>query len=293
MFEAFFDEPGRDDDAPPADLQPVGTDTGLMTSDLLAGDAFFFPWGFGPGNLLEGSSFDLQPQAPSHSPPSPAADIDLALAPILMAMKSLHTSLLTTDPVYDGTFDDVLAHQVFTRPNRDVFVPAYFRHTHRDMPLIHRPTFDPEMCAAPLLLLVFICGALYSPPRDCVLAIPGFFRITEEYVFQLLERQMAEYRKCKKQLGAKSGCKSGAAVYTVEEKEDELYQTLQAAALIHGVQFMSNNAAARRRNWMVRRPALVTAVRQLGLTKARHTQVVKVGEGPDWGRFIREETRIK
>lgn len=276
MVEAFFDEPGRDDDAPSVDLQLV-PDTST-TQEMMTDDGLFLPWGFGQMShdmLADAASFDFHHQT-DDDPPD--IDRDPVLAPLLTDLKTLHDNLLATDPSYDGTFNNTLASQVFTRSNRDTFVPAYFRHTHRDMPLIHRPTFNPSTCSAPLLLTIFFCGALYSPPRDCVLATPAFFRITEEYIFQSLDTQLAQ--RSKHNDDGAEGCES-----------HQLYETLQAALLIHGVQYMANNAAARRRNWMVRRPALVEAVRALGLAQARHTQMI--GRVPEWRRFVWEETRIK
>lgn len=147
------------------------------------------------------------------------------------------------------------------------------------MPLIHRPSFNPTTCPAPLLLTICFCGAVNSPPRDCVLAVPSFFRIAEEYIFRLLDTALAKHND-----------KSDTFAPT-EEKETELYETLQAALLINGVQYMTTNPAARRRNWMVRRPALVAAVRGLGLMGARHTQIG--GQRPEWRRFVRDESRIR
>ncbi|KAK4119646.1 hypothetical protein N657DRAFT_706794 [Parathielavia appendiculata] len=230
-----------------------------------SGEGFFFSWIFGPPDtdpFADPSPFSLS-QIP-YSIPSIEEDMDPALEPIVTDLERLHVTLTTTDPSYNGTFDATLAKQVFTRPNREVFIPTYFRYTHLHMPLVHRPSFSVETAAPALLLVVFLCGSLYSPPRDSVLAVRTFFRIVEGYVFGKLEALL----KLISQGGVRE---DGAADGRAHEHETELYQTLQAALLIQGAEFLMNAGDARSRAWRVR-GTLADAVRRLELTSARHSQ---------------------
>lgn len=286
MVGAFLDEPSRGDDG--LDIE-IASNTDIDTNETqeTAGinDGLFFPWTFGE---LYPDPFpdpfpDLNPFDP-YRYPNPEG-IDPALQPIISDLQSLHTTLTTTEPSsYTGTFDPALAAQVFTRANREAFLPTYFRNTHKHMPLIHRPSFSAETSAPPLVLAVFLCGALYAPPRDCVLAIPAFFHITEEWVFRRLEGL----------LNLAYECEAGEAELDLKT-EMELYETFQAAKLVQGAQFLMNNPGAQSRAWVGRKPALVQAVRRLGLTGARHTQEVGPGTGGrvDWVRWVRDETRIR
>lgn len=114
-----------------------------------------------------------------------------------------------------------------------------------------------------------------------MLAVRGFFAVVEEWVFRRLEGLVE---------GVEGGG-GGGGIGEDGEREMELYGTFQAALLIHGAQFIMNNPALRSRAWATRRPALVVAARRLGLTRARHACH---GEGGvDWGRWVREETRIR
>jgi hypothetical protein len=54
---------------------------------------------------------------------------------------------------------------------------------------------------------------------------------------------------------------------------------------------MINDPPARKRNLLLRRPALVDAVRRVGLTRACQTQDGE--KQPEWERFVRDETGIR
>jgi hypothetical protein len=284
MVGAFLDEPSRSDDGLDAEIPP-STDTNTTgTHEAGINDPLFFPW---PFSELHSDPFpDLNPFT-GHHDPNHEEGIDPTLQPIISALESLHTTLTTTEPTtYTGTFDPSLAAQVFTRANRDAFLPNYFRHTHKHMPLIHRPSFAAETSAPHLVLAVFLCGALYAPPRDCVLAIPAFFHIAEEWVFRRLEGLVEVVVQQQQQQ------KAGEVGLDLKT-EMELYETFQAAKLIQGAQFLMSNPGVRSKSWLGRKPALIRWVRRLGLTGARHTQEVEVGGRVDWARWVRDETRIR
>ncbi|KAK3301711.1 uncharacterized protein B0T15DRAFT_544421 [Chaetomium strumarium] len=301
MYEVFLNEPYPNEDAGGVEFQAEQQppDTGLG-HDGMIGEVSFFPMFF---NQLFAEPFpDLSSSFPSTdttttniiitTPPPFSETLDPAFAPLISDLESLHHTLVTSaTSTYDGTFDSALAKQVFTLSNREAFVAAYFCHTHRELPFVHRPSFAADTCAPALLLAVCLCGAQYCAPRDSVLAVPRFFRIADEYVFRVLEAQVVRYEERRRRIGSTSGRGGGSEDEREREEERELYDTLRGALLIHGLLFMINDTPARKRNLLVRRPALVDAVRRVGFTSARQTQ--EGGEMPDWSVFVRDETRIR
>ncbi|KAK4039508.1 hypothetical protein C8A01DRAFT_16525 [Parachaetomium inaequale] len=268
MVEVFLDEPSRDIDAPSVELQPDTTNINTDPhQDMTPSDGLFFPWAF---DQTDPEPFPDLTSFPQNSSPE---DIDPALQPLLTDLASLHTTLLATDPssYTGGTFTPALANQVFTLSNRDIFVSTYFRHTHKHLPLIHRPSFNVETSSPALVLAVYLCGACCAPPRDCVLAVRGFFHIAEEYMFRKLEGLIRDFVEAQSRSQSRG---QGGEGSDEQEVEVELYETFQAAVLIQGAGFLMNSPgpAARRQSWMVRTPALVEGVRRLGLTRARHMQ---------------------
>lgn len=301
MLETFLGEPSGGDEPPSAEIQPDAPLHPDPYQSTAISDGFFLSWLFDqPADTTTASTatipnFPFPPPQPSTTTPPPPG-IDPTLQPILTDIQTLHQTLTTTAPAtspsYTGTYDPAVAEQVFTRAHRDAFIPTYFRYTHLHLPLVHRPTFDAETSPAALRLAVFVCGALYAPPRDCVLAVRGFFAVVEEWVFRRLEGLVAGWEERVKSGEVEDGDGGGGEVAESDrEMEMELYGTFQAALLIHGAQFIMNNPALRSKAWATRRPALVVAARRLGLTRARHTCH---GEGGvDWVRWVREETRIR
>ncbi|KAL1840381.1 hypothetical protein VTJ49DRAFT_507 [Mycothermus thermophilus] len=331
MIGAFLNEPSRDADIPTLDLpqDAISTDAGVDAQDsayLIPTDGFGIPWFLTETFFTDTDSFSEL--ASLDLPPADTTEgVDPALAPIVSELESLHRAITanttnscspspstsvnntsTNTPFYDP----VLASQVFTRSNRDVFIPTYFRNVHKHLPLVHRPTFCVEVnpsssassssslpsSAPPLVLAVFLCGALYAPPRDSALAVPRFFAIAEEYIFRELERLLSVVLPLQNDRG-RDGLSGGSEVAIdraddggkdrggpdEEDAEMTMYQTFQAAMLVQGAQFMLNNPAARSKNFKARRIVLVDTARKLGLTRARHTQEVAEGGVPDWRRI--------
>jgi hypothetical protein len=285
MVDVFRQEPDVGD-IPNVTLQPETSLNGIENQTFAPGDGFFLSWMFGQTDPDPFADFSSFPVSQIDYPSSSSEEIDPFLEPIISGLERLHNTLAATDPSYDGTFDAALAKQIFTRSNRETFVPTYFRYTHIHMPLVHRPSFSAETSSPALVLAIFLCGALYSPPRDCVLAIPAFYRVAEEYIFRKLDAQLKGFQ----QHGRKEEVDGTDPL--VRAQEMEVYETLQAALLIHGAQFLMNTGDARSRSWKVR-GTIADAARKLELTRARHTQGGGAGERVDWARFIRDETRIR
>jgi hypothetical protein len=268
-----FITPGRDAD------EQVGTEEGTTTVKDACGapdefpidmeftlDDGLFPWSLSTPwldhELWQGTDFI----APSERGEAE----ELSLATILDGLGALHSSLLECDKFYDGVFDMGLARRIFTTENRETFVGAYYRLAHPDFPITHRASFDAEKAAPALLLAIFLLGSMHVPPRDGVSWTRAFFDIAEEYIFRHLDMQLG---------------RSGKPTETME-----LYQSLQAALLIHCLQFSMQCERTRRRNRVLRLPVLVSAIRTLGFTSIRHGGEESL---PEWSSFIQEETKLR
>ncbi|KAH7060934.1 hypothetical protein B0J12DRAFT_349831 [Macrophomina phaseolina] len=83
-------------------------------------------------------------------------------------------------------FDIESAQSLFTVKNLREFTSAYFRGSHRQMPLLHRPTFDIRRVSLPLLLAIFLAGSAYSAPMDHVISARQFLRPAEDYIHHYL-----------------------------------------------------------------------------------------------------------
>ncbi|KAK1980204.1 hypothetical protein LZ30DRAFT_724011 [Colletotrichum cereale] len=186
---------------------------------------------------------------------------------IVLDMHGLHDSLIATDSWYDGSFDLNTTKSVFSAENLCKFSATYFRVSHLDFPIVHRPEFGIERTHMLLLLAVALSGSLRSPPSDDVLAARGFLSLAEEYIFRGLGRLMPP----------------GSA----PEFTHEIQETLQAALMIHCAQIFRNDVASRRKNRTQRLPALVSAVRCLGLAQTRHAPVFQYED------FVLNESKIR
>ncbi|KAI8242391.1 hypothetical protein K4K57_001712 [Colletotrichum sp. SAR 10_99] len=188
-------------------------------------------------------------------------------AMIVSELEELHHALKICDPWYDGAFDPVAATSVFSAENLCMFAATYFRVSHIDFPILHRPDFGTNRTTKELLIAVAVSGALRSPPSDDALAARGYLSLIEEYIFRRLHRMIP----------------NGAT----PEWTPELEASLQAAVMIHSVQFFRNDMATRRKNRTQRLPVLVQAVRCLGLAQTRHAPLFQYDE------FVRNESRIR
>ncbi|OLN89001.1 Activator of stress genes 2 [Colletotrichum chlorophyti] len=243
-------------------------------TNMLVDNDFAFMWfGFGQGFVPEFTDFntvgpllDTTSPKPSTSPFDPGSIQSRATA-IVSELHGLHNTLIESEPWYDASFDINIATSVFSAENLCLFAATYFRASHLDFPVIHRPKFGTESTTKPLLLAVGLAGSLRSPPSDDALAARSFLTLGEEYIFRALGRLMP--------LGS------------TPEFTHDVEEALQAALMIHSVQFFRNDIKTRRRNRTLRLPTLVSAVRCLGLAQTRHAPVFQFEE------FIRNESRIR
>lgn len=182
-------------------------------------------------------------------------------------LRALHERLLVSSPSY---YDDTGAELIkthFSARNVIVFSVVFFQLSHRYISLVHRPSFGSPDTSVALLLAVAFAGAARSPPHKEVLSIHTLARLLEEFVFQNLDNHMLNFHA------------TGLS--------RELIETLQAAILIHLIQFMRQAGETRDRVRTTRLPKLVSISRKLQLFATKHTH------STDWLQFVETESRIR
>lgn len=186
---------------------------------------------------------------------------------IILELGKSHNFLNAYDPTYTEMFYEDLARSIFSSDNLARFISIFFRLSHIHFPIIHIPTFGEEDTPAALVFAVALGGTLRSAPRDDTLSSRCFLTVAEDYVFRHMQGLLVteEFSRPSKKM---------------------LY-ALQAAIIVHNVQFMRNDVQTRRRNLSVRLPALVSAVRQLGLNQYKHSGTLV------WEKFLYEELCIR
>ena len=255
----------------PVDCTEAGFPTSLADNIGLFLDDTFCPWMWMP------PPEDTEMQWPTMMVDDSPASINSSepvLLTIINDLHALHTELVQSERAYTGTFDLNLAYRVFTSENRALLVGHYFRFTHREFPLTHRPSFNIDNISPGLLLAFFLCGSMYmAPAAGATAPAPqAFLDIAEEYVF----RNLAFL------LGIR--WEDGRVVET-----QQLYEALQAALLVHCTRYALPGVTTRERNRTVRLPVLVSAVRTLGFLQVRHGG----NDVPVWRGFVEQETRLR
>ncbi|TLD18656.1 hypothetical protein PspLS_10283 [Pyricularia sp. CBS 133598] len=320
MVKALINEPGRDevfDDTsmtggeagtstsndtssnlipPDVDLTDAAADAALLTG------AGFFPWSMGSQPMDLGGGCDYEYSTPEAESPLAGREAcsmaqQAACAAMVAALEETHARLVVggrvcgeEEEAYEGgsgggggTYSAELAAEVLAPGNVRAFVARYFRNAHLDFPLLHRASFAMETAAPELLLAVLLCGSLYMPPTDSALSARSLFHLAEELAFRRLAAGLAAAERV------------DDGVYGAAECPSRLYETLQAALIVHALQSTMRSSTARRRNRTVRLPALVSAVRVLKLAKTKHAVSDLMTMSPEarWFQFVQSETRIR
>ncbi|CAG9983915.1 unnamed protein product, partial [Clonostachys byssicola] len=197
---------------------------------------------------------------------------------IIDNLRNLHTALssCTDGPRYYFQLEQ--AKQVFV-PENVSFIHQFFRFSHPEVPIVHRPSFNPHEVHPVLLMAVFLCGSMHAAPSDAALSTPLLFDLAEEYAFNTLRGLVDEY--------VNHGVMEADSIADLAR----LNQVLQGALLMHGLQFIMNEPQRRERNRDRRLPVLVSTIRKLGFSNARHSRIPD-GEPVDWDEFILKETQI-
>ena len=201
--------------------------------------------------------------------------LETRLAQMCSQLGSTHAHILASNPYSRVSFDKSLAEQVFTTANLETFIQAHFQHLHQYYPIIHRPTFSPETVSLPLLVAIFLLGALAAPPTDSALSARRFYDIAEEYIFEHLAKQSSYNEHAEH----------------VQSGYD--FEVLQAAHMINIVQNGTNNVITRRRLRMKRHPSYIAALRSHGLFEHASEGSADTLDTVEskWHSFISKESR--
>ncbi|KID97698.1 Fungal transcriptional regulatory protein, partial [Metarhizium majus ARSEF 297] len=274
MLEYFANDQAVNDKVPDLDYPPKLPDFSLpmMTTD----GGNFAPWSFVSFLDDEFSDFSTSDETSTSSELSAAVPaftleglerLRHISDEIIRELGKSHKFLEEYDPTYTEMYHEDLAHSIFSSDNLARFISVFFRLSHIHFPLIHIPSFGHEDTPAVLVLAVALGGTLRSAPRDDTLSSRYFLTVAEDYIFRHMQ---------------------GLLVTEVFSKPSKkMLYALQAAIIVHNVQFMRNDAQTRRRNLSVRLPALVSAVRQLGLNQYKHSGTLI------WEKFLYEELCIR
>ena len=283
MIDSIISASFADDNSPPSVEHAPATTSPSSASNFPLDYGLIF-WGldqYQPGEFSDtlsdafmdyGIQFD--PSCSGSNSSSTDECYAAAATSVIVELGKFYSSLESTDRLPTGHyyFDLATAREVLTPENMRTHIAAYFRYTNPYYPIVHLPTFDIRDAPPILLLSLFLCGTLYrgEKSRD----YRGLYNLSEEYAFGRLEMAMEGY-----------------AVGSVTATKD-IVPELQAAVLIHSLQWVISCASSRRRNRDLRLPALVTAARTLGYVRLRHAEQNPEGE-LDWEKFIELETRIR
>lgn len=232
----------------------------------------FFPLSFADLMADDVRLEHLQMDISDHSDDTTTA-LEERLNHIISELKRTHESL-SSEPLYDGTFDEAVARTVFTVHNAKVFVTALYRDTHRSFPVTHKPSFDYDTVIPELLLGLMLNGSARLAPQDDALAATNMYRIAEFYIFQRLEQTVAR-------LGS-------VRVNGLPPKQ--LIDTLAATLEIHGISTATKKARLDNLLNPQRPQLLVSIVRDLGLTTVRHPKPL---HETAWEDFVATEACIR
>lgn len=274
MLEYFANDQAVNDKVPDLDYPPQFPDISVPMMNMEGGN--FAPWSFVSFLDDEFSDFSTSDDI---STPSELSTAVPAFTPegserlrhisdeIIHELGKSHKFLTDYDPSYTEMYYEDLARSIFSADNLTRFVSLFFRLSHIHFPLVHIPSFGTEDTPAVLVLAVALGGTLRSPPRDDTLSSRCFLTIAEDYIFRYMQGILV------------------TEVFARPSKK--ILYALQAAIIVHNVQFMRNDVQTRRRNLSLRLPALVAAVRQLGLNQYKHSGTLS------WEKFLYEELCIR
>lgn len=175
---------------------------------------------------------------------------------------------------HDPLTDENQARRVFTAANLTRFTSAYFNRVHTFSPVVYRPTFEIEKASVPLILAMFIVGAMHSAPQDQVLLARQYATMIEEYIFshEVFSSPLPE---------VSAGL------------EDERLEILQAAMLVYLLQLHNNNEPTRERIRNQRHPCLIAKMRAFGFPAVRHEEPTGSTTLPSLKTFVNNEVKIR
>ncbi len=106
------------------------------------------------------------------------------LIELVSQLSSVSSSLSHQNSQSGSSFSNERAGEFFPLGNIKEFIGAYFDYWDCHCPILHRPSFEPEIASLPLLLAIVLTGAAYSSPRDTAAIAREFLDVAEEYIFE-------------------------------------------------------------------------------------------------------------
>jgi hypothetical protein len=269
MLNTLLKEPeGEDDDIPTVGL-------GFFSFNTLPEQSFFqdfFPMSF-TDLMADDSGLDnLQMDLSEHSEGT-ATVLEERMNYLISELKQTHESF-SSDPLYDGSFDEAVARTVFTPHNAKVFITALYRENHRSFPVTHKPSFDYETTVPELLLGLMLNGSARLAPQDDAIAATSMYRVAEFYIFRRLEQVVAT--------------QGSVRVNGLPPKQ--LIDTIAATLEIYGISTATKKARIENILNLQRPQILVSIVRDLGLTTVRHQKPL---HETAWEDFVATESCIR
>ncbi|CAK7209705.1 hypothetical protein SCUCBS95973_000530 [Sporothrix curviconia] len=242
---------------------------------------------------------------------SPCLDVDMDLAalsaPILSTVPGLPSSEDALAPrvvVLEAELLELVARQpgsltalyaafrtFFANADFHRLIAVFFRRQQLLAKMIHWPTFDAGQVDASLLLAIALCGVAYlqsSAPNavfgsdttaKLITSAAAIQPLAEKYIFKRLKTECNENEH------------SPSAI-TAAEKNARALDICQAAYLVVLLQISVNDhdSATRRRAMTKRQPALVDALRHLGMLSMRPSSSATADSADPWRTFVYHES---
>ncbi|KAJ5607685.1 Transcription factor [Penicillium hordei] len=224
--------------------------------------------------LFPGTTMELSEDYPLKTISSPL--LSKQVEELVVQLSKTHQVMVLRNATNVPDFDISLAKSVFTVPNLEYFLGVYAYSIRSYHPILHVPTFRYEQVSLPLLLAIFLLGALFSAPMDHAVSARHFFHISEEFIFDHPNfRQLLLGRN------------------TPKDPTIESVEILQAALTILIIQSGINDQLTRRRIRVEKNPLLSAAVRLSGVLRIKHRISITDYTAKDWTLFIQYETCIR
>lgn len=155
-------------------------------------------------------------------------------------------------------------------------VKIFFRKAYQHIPVIHQSSFEPGNAELPLLLAVFVVGAVWSYPRDTYFMVLDVIEMIEVCIF---EHQT--FRKLQDQGG-----------FGAENRSPQFLASLQAATLLVSISFAFPDPNHRRRFRDQRFLHLIAIIRELQCEciKESPAQMAHSADTFDWTTYVHRES---
>ncbi|KAI8623086.1 hypothetical protein F5Y19DRAFT_459877 [Xylariaceae sp. FL1651] len=199
----------------------------------------------------------------------PATPNDGLAAQVRLLEANLQPLIDSQPELHDAILRDSFK-EFFTCANFHRLIMIFFRRQQLLAKMIHWPTFDPSKADVGLLLAIVLCGEAYSRQSVESLEFAPVVGIIQRVAEKLIYRRL---KQC---------CDHTDSRLALE--------VCQAAYLIIILQISVNDGDARRRAITKRQPALVDALRRLGMIRSKPCSPMLKD---DWHGFVYRESRTR